>query len=96
MSIDREIIELDGCKCRVFGCGVRFGLQVHHIITRSQGGPDEEWNKITLCIKHHDLITRKILTDIEILEKIKYKLDFRWQKALDWHLNKANMRNIHE
>ena len=67
-------------------------MQVHHIISKSQGGIDEEWNMITLCIKHHDLITRKILTDIEILEKIKYKKDFRWQKALDWHLNKANIR----
>lgn len=28
-------------------------LEVHHIIYRSHGGPDEEWNLITLCKEHH-------------------------------------------
>ena len=88
-----KALELDKYRCRVHSCGTRFNLHIHHIIPKSQGGVDEEWNEITLCIKHHDLVTRKILTDIEILEKIKYKSDFRWQKALDWNLNKANIRN---
>lgn len=28
-------------------------LEVHHIIFRSHGGPDVDWNLITLCKEHH-------------------------------------------
>lgn len=28
-------------------------LEIHHIIFRSQGGPDEAWNLIGLCKLHH-------------------------------------------
>lgn len=40
-------------------CGRRTNLQVHHIILRSQGGPDEDWNGITLCGNDHDRVHRK-------------------------------------
>lgn len=30
-------------------------IEVHHIIFRSQGGPDSEENLISLCRKHHSL-----------------------------------------
>lgn len=37
-------------------CGIPRSLHVHHINYRSQGGPHEPWNLITLCQEHHDLV----------------------------------------
>ncbi len=30
-------------------CGSREDLQHHHLVTRGEGGSDDEWNLITLC-----------------------------------------------
>ena len=42
-----EAVVLDGVTCQ--SCGQHDGVSPHHIIYRSQGGPDEIWNLITLC-----------------------------------------------
>lgn len=44
----------DGWRCRC--CQHRDNLHVHHIIYRSQGGDDAEWNLITLCAMCHDAV----------------------------------------
>ena len=59
------ILKRDHFQCQVPGCKCRRNLQVHHIIWRSKGGCDEEWNLITMCKvchKHilHDLMALKI------------------------------------
>lgn len=43
--------ERDHYGCRV--CGSAQMLEVHHILFRSQGGPDEDWNLISLCKQCH-------------------------------------------
>jgi hypothetical protein len=48
-----RILERDGFHCQVPGCTCRRNLHVHHIVFRSRGGSDEEWNLITLCSSHH-------------------------------------------
>jgi hypothetical protein len=35
------------------GCTARRSLQSHHIRFLSAGGPDEAWNRVTLCAFHH-------------------------------------------
>jgi hypothetical protein len=35
---------------------MRNGLSVHHIIFRSEQGPDESWNLCALCTICHDLV----------------------------------------
>jgi 5-methylcytosine-specific restriction endonuclease McrA len=52
------ILSRDGYKCR--NCGWRTNLSVHHIIFRSQGGPDEDWNLVTLCTSCHDGIHKDV------------------------------------
>ncbi|MHC9538316.1 MAG: HNH endonuclease [Vulcanimicrobiota bacterium] len=59
------ILKRDHFQCQVPGCKCRRNLQVHHIIWRSKGGCDEEWNLLTMCKachKHilHDLMALKI------------------------------------
>jgi hypothetical protein len=43
----------DGFRCTVPGCTARRNLHSHHIIFRSKRGPDEPWNRTTLCAFHH-------------------------------------------
>lgn len=56
----------DGWKCR--HCKNRNNLNAHHIIFRSQGGDDADWNLVTLCAglgnPCHDAVHRH---DLEIL-----------------------------
>jgi hypothetical protein len=43
----------DGFRCSVPGCTARRNLHAHHVKFRSAGGPDEAWNRTTLCAFHH-------------------------------------------
>ncbi|MDQ7822503.1 MAG: HNH endonuclease signature motif containing protein [Candidatus Eremiobacteraeota bacterium] len=48
-----KILKRDRFRCQIPGCRCRRGLHVHHIIRRSQGGTDDEWNLIVLCEACH-------------------------------------------
>lgn len=43
----------DVFRCTVPGCTARRSLQSHHLVFKSAGGPDEPWNRTTLCAFHH-------------------------------------------
>jgi hypothetical protein len=53
-KIRQEVLARDSNSCRY--CGLHTSLNVHHIVYRSQGGPHENWNLITLCAEHHALV----------------------------------------
>lgn len=89
-----NIIKLDGNKCRVWGCGCIYELEKHHIIPRGQQGPNEPWNLITLCNKHHSLVTENKMSMIDILNKLKNKVDYRWGKSYDWLVKRSELRKI--
>jgi hypothetical protein len=55
-AFQRSVLDRDKWKCTYPGCNARRELTVHHIIFRSQGGPDELWNAVTLCRFHHGLL----------------------------------------
>ena len=46
----------DNFRCAMPHCTSRGPLHEHHIIFLSRGGPDVEWNVITLCAGCHRLI----------------------------------------
>jgi 5-methylcytosine-specific restriction endonuclease McrA len=50
----RRVIERDKWRCQI--CGSRQNLQVHHRQLRSQQGPDEDSNLITLCASCHEAL----------------------------------------
>jgi hypothetical protein len=50
---DYADFERDGFRCTVPACSARRGLQSHHVRFLSAGGPDEPWNRTTLCAFHH-------------------------------------------
>ena len=52
-SLCHRVVERDNYRCTVPGCSARRDLHAHHVIWRSRGGPDEEWNLTTVCDTHH-------------------------------------------
>jgi hypothetical protein len=52
-TLQRRVIERDGCRCTAPGCTARRNLQVNHIEERSHGGPDAAWNLHAVCAAHH-------------------------------------------
>ena len=49
-----RILGRDGYRCRK--CGFRENLNCHHVQFRSENGPDESWNILTLCSLCHDAV----------------------------------------
>lgn len=51
MSLDpelaKQVYERDNWRCK--NCRSSSGLHIHHIVFKSQQGPDELWNLVTLC-----------------------------------------------
>ncbi|MBI2265865.1 MAG: HNH endonuclease [Armatimonadetes bacterium] len=56
---EHAVIERDGWRCTVPGCGSRWNLHVHHIEYRSQGGTDEPENETTVCMSCHQRAIHK-------------------------------------
>lgn len=53
-DLRQQVRDRDGNACRY--CRRPTDLQLHHIRYRSEGGPHEERNLITLCSVHHALM----------------------------------------
>lgn len=52
-KVRKEVYRRDGFRCAL--CDRTNGLQIHHVIRRSQGGSNHECNLITLCHQCHAL-----------------------------------------
>jgi hypothetical protein len=50
------VLERDGWQCAVPTCTSRVSLHEHHIEFLSHGGPDIDWNQISLCFVHHIIL----------------------------------------
>lgn len=57
-----RVCERDNWKCRNHRCGMRNPLHIHHIIFRSDLGPDESWNLIAVCNECHMKLHRNTLS----------------------------------
>jgi 5-methylcytosine-specific restriction endonuclease McrA len=55
-AIRRAVLERDGHRCRVAGCGSTRFLAVHHREPRSAGGANTIENLVTLCARCHRAI----------------------------------------
>ena len=50
-TIRRAVYKRDGYRCAL--CDSTRGLQIHHVVSRGQGGTDFPHNLITLCWRCH-------------------------------------------
>lgn len=56
-QLRQQVFEADRRRCRL--CGVSEGravLHAHHVVYRSEGGPDALENLLTLCLECHDTV----------------------------------------
>jgi 5-methylcytosine-specific restriction endonuclease McrA len=53
----RAVLTRDQRRCRVPGCTHATFVDVHHIVPRSEGGPNQPTNLVTLCGGHHRALT---------------------------------------
>jgi hypothetical protein len=57
-AVARLVSRRDGDRCRVPGCRSARGLDIHHIVRRSDGGTHEPSNLVLVCSSchraHHD------------------------------------------
>jgi 5-methylcytosine-specific restriction endonuclease McrA len=56
-NLRQRVFDADGRRCRL--CGEREDravLHAHHVVYRSEGGPDELENLLTLCVLCHDIV----------------------------------------
>jgi 5-methylcytosine-specific restriction endonuclease McrA len=58
-DLHRRVLQRDGWRCQF--CGSRAELQVHHVRSRAQLGPDIEENLITLCYRCHGALHLHLL-----------------------------------
>ncbi|MGV8120716.1 MAG: HNH endonuclease [Candidatus Xenobiia bacterium LiM19] len=75
VSRSYAILKRDRFQCQVPGCRCRRNLQIHHIIWRSKGGSDYDFNLITLCKAHHQHILHDLMA-LKIEGTAPYNLTF--------------------
>lgn len=61
-KVRRFVWRRDRGKCRVPGCRATKHLEIHHIITRDDGGTNEPSNLLLLCDGHHAALHRNKLS----------------------------------
>lgn len=54
VDLREAVFAADGRRCRF--CGTTRALHQHHVLYRSEGGPDTKANLITLCQAHHEVV----------------------------------------
>jgi hypothetical protein len=72
-AVRRAVLQRDQHRCCVPGCRNATFLDLHHIVPRSQGGPNDAENLCTLCGAHHRAAHRGDL----IIERHSGALRFR-------------------
>lgn len=60
-ELKQYVFERDRWMCR--SCGWRGNLHCHHIVFRSHGGVDADWNLVVLCAACHDGIHKDVKDD---------------------------------
>lgn len=60
-ALRAKVYRRDGYRCAL--CDDTRGLQIHHVVHRSQGGTDSPHNLITLCWKCHAVAHGTVLPE---------------------------------
>ncbi|MDQ7821635.1 MAG: HNH endonuclease signature motif containing protein, partial [Candidatus Eremiobacteraeota bacterium] len=77
-----KILKRDRFRCQTPGCRCRRNLHVHHLIRRSQGGTDDEWNLITLCEACHLHLLHGLRT-LTVRGRAPFELTFTFGSSED-------------
>jgi len=73
-ALRRATLQRDQHKCRAPGCTNTLFLDVHHIVPRCEGGPNQLDNLVTLCGVHHRAAHRgQLLIDQPTPETARFR-----------------------
>lgn len=88
--IRKEVYRRDGFRCAL--CDDTRGLQVHHVVRRSQGGTNSPQNLITLCWKCHAVAHGTAMPGYEDIQTadvcqacVEYLADYYAEEGLLWN-----------
>jgi 5-methylcytosine-specific restriction endonuclease McrA len=59
-SIRAAVISAQRGRCAL--CELKHPLDLHHIVPRHRGGPDDADNRVLLCRNHHDLADSGVIS----------------------------------
>ena len=65
-------------KCEIPGC-IHAGCHSHHIVFRSQGGPDIAMNLIRLCPYHHNMSPESVHMNPALDKRLKCALQEEYE-----------------
>ena len=70
-------------KCEIPGC-IREGCHSHHIVFRSQGGPDIAMNLIRLCPDHHNMSPEGVHMNPALDKRLKRVLQKEYETVFEF------------
>lgn len=70
-------------KCEIPGC-IREGCHSHHIVFRSQGGPDITMNLIRLCPYHHNMSPEGVHMNPALDKRLKRVLQKEYETVFEF------------
>jgi hypothetical protein len=70
--VRRRVLERDGHRCRMAGCGSTRNLEVHHRVPLALGGSDDAENLLALCESCHRWVHEKLTRDITMAYSEKF------------------------
>jgi hypothetical protein len=78
-----KVFERDHWKCIV--CKRRGNLHAHHIVFRSHGGDDADWNLLTVCNDCHEAIHMRLLVILPFEgERVDANKDYKIVLVSGW------------
>ena len=98
-SVRKKVYRRDGYRCAL--CDSTKGLQVHHVIPRSEGGSNQLQNLICLCWKCHAAAHGTILPGYEDIQPaevaqacVEYVADLYAEEGLLWNPWEEHMERL--
>lgn len=88
--IRKQVYRRDGYRCAL--CDSQQGLQIHHVVSRGQGGTNYPQNLITLCWRCHAVAHGTRLPEYGMMQPaevcqacVEYVADYYTDMGLIWN-----------
>lgn len=82
-------------KCEIPGC-IREGCHSHHIVFRSQGGPDIAMNLIRLCPYHHNMSPEGVHMNPALDKRLKRVLQKEYETVFEFEEKELTVELVAE
>lgn len=82
-------------KCEIPGCN-REGCHSHHIVFRSQGGPDIAMNLIRLCPYHHNMSPEGVHMNPALDKRLKRVLQKEYETVFEFEEKELTVELVAE